>query len=696
MPNAEPLPANDPVSRAIARQLATRRAQPVPLVATSYDIAIAGGLADVVARRTFRNAEEQSIEATLTFPMPVEAALYSLEARVAGRVLKGLAKARKAARETYEDAIDRGKTTVLHEELLKGIHMLSVGHVAPGAEIEVTVRFALPLAWIGGTVRLRIPTTVGDVYGSSGLPDSDELVQGGPRLLAALTVVSDIGTPRLAAGMLADGKAQVPLDRPISIAVDNWSARELTGRAADGRHVALSIAPAPVGEQPVDAAILIDRSGSMAEICGAGHDMTKHTAVLLGLSESSDELRDGDRLDLWQFDNAAEHVGDGGAASWRDLVRTLGGPQGGTEIGRSIAAVLDRRPLRDLVLVTDGKSYAIDVQALAARATRVTVVLIGEDSLEANVGHLAALTGGQLLAAEGTGIAAAVRSALRGLRGTGAVETATAGDRIVVVRSGMRIAASWSSTVIEDAGLAHRAAAAYAASLRLSSLAGKDASTLAEAEGLVTHLTSLVLVDEEGTAQEGLPATRKVALPTPATANAVCMKLAPGLGVDARMRAAPDASHVMHALCAPPPGMASGAGRGPLPRQASFSHGRSKSDFVEKNRPREPEIQDVDPRLLEVMDHADRIDWRGEAARLGKGDISGLPAPVIAAIARAAETRPIARLARRLGLSATSLVVALLAHSASGRDRHAERVYRALIGEPRREPVERLCERLRV
>ena len=44
MPNAETLPANDPVSRAIARELANRRAHPVPLVATAYDIAITGGV----------------------------------------------------------------------------------------------------------------------------------------------------------------------------------------------------------------------------------------------------------------------------------------------------------------------------------------------------------------------------------------------------------------------------------------------------------------------------------------------------------------------------------------------------------------------------------------------------------------------------------------------------------------------------
>ena len=60
---------------------------------------------------------------------------------------------------------------------------------------------------------------------------------------------------------------------------------------------------------------------------------------------------------------------------------------------------------------------------------------------------------------------------------------------------------------------------AYAANLALPSLSEATARKLAVGESLVTHLTSLVLVDEEGPLQEGLPVTRKVNLPTPRTAS---------------------------------------------------------------------------------------------------------------------------------------------------------------------------------
>ena len=67
--------ATDPLSRAIAISPLMLGRRPVPLVAATFDIAIAGGLADVIVARTFRNDEPNSIEATLTFPLPVQAVL---------------------------------------------------------------------------------------------------------------------------------------------------------------------------------------------------------------------------------------------------------------------------------------------------------------------------------------------------------------------------------------------------------------------------------------------------------------------------------------------------------------------------------------------------------------------------------------------------------------------------------------------
>jgi Vault protein inter-alpha-trypsin domain len=111
----------DPLHAIMAGGFVSGTKHPIPLVTTRFDVNLNHGLAIVSATRTFRNAEESSIEATITFPMPVHAVLFNLETRIEGRVLKARAQRKSQARDTYEDAIERGKTTVLHEEVLRSI-----------------------------------------------------------------------------------------------------------------------------------------------------------------------------------------------------------------------------------------------------------------------------------------------------------------------------------------------------------------------------------------------------------------------------------------------------------------------------------------------------------------------------------------------------------------------------------------------
>lgn len=693
------LNADDLVSQLIDRSTRTRGRFPVPLIATTYDITLAGGLACITARRTFRNQEAQSIEAALTFPVPVHAVLYALEARIGERTVTAVAKERTAARESYEDAVDRGKTAVLHEELLKGIHMLSVAHVAPGTEIEVTARFAQPLAWIGKRALLRIPTTVGHVYGASGLPDSDDLVLGGPVTAADVKVSCGAGVTALVGGVPVGAGLRLALDRPISIEARGWTARDIRGRTAAGAPFALDIAPAPRGDASLDVALLVDRSGSMDTKCAIGAQVTKHTAVLLGLGEAAAHtFRDTDRINLWQFDDHAEDLGTANGAHVKALIRMLAPPRGGTEMGRAIDTLLAQRSVLDVVLVTDGMSHALDVQKLAALGVRFSVVLIGEDSLEANVGHLAGLTGGEIVVADGPDVASALVSVLDALRLTvhGKGEPADSACLVQARRGGMVIAArteDGDAAIDAEAPDIARAAGAYAASLRLARLPTAEAAALAVAEGLVTHLTSLILVDEEGGAQAELPAMRKVALPTPAT-----YVRPPALQLSR-----------FAASCG-----ATGGGV-----RQSFSYGRSKSVVTERRcvaRSAASYADDDDlqaarsspsrsssaspamagetsqaPRLTQLPR---RIDWRNEGQRLVEGNLIGLPNDVADAIDAAALIGVVKRAAKRLGVSARVFVIGLLARAVSGSDRHAERVYRAILARAKTRDIAHAAERL--
>ena len=510
----------DPLHALVAGGFVSGTKRPIPLVATRFNVDLNHGLATVSATRIFKNAEETSIEATITFPVPVHAVLFSLTARIAGRVLKARAQRKSQARDDYEDAIERGKTAVLHEEVLRGVHMLSIGHLPPGAEVEVSATWTMTLTNLNGRGYMRIPLTVGDIYGRSGLPDSDDLTYGGPVQTAELTVQCRDGQVILLGGRLDNGRAQVPLNAPIDLEVNGWTTGDLRGRAADGREVVLRVEPTSVGDADVDVAVLIDHSGSMGEICSADNrNLTKHQAVLAGLLTIAARIKQSDVIDLWEFDNAHRHVGSArGGNSLQSLMGRLSGPAGGTEIGAALAGVTAQSRGRDVLLVTDGKSHALDVQALARTGRRFSVVLVGEDSLEANVGHLAALTGGEIFVSTGADLAEVLNAALLSLRTKHQAFSPITGkpQDVSACRAGMTLTAKWQEAEgLMEETVERRAVAALVASLALPAFDTESAARFAETEGLVTHLTSLVLVDESGTVQQGIPATRKVALPAP-------------------------------------------------------------------------------------------------------------------------------------------------------------------------------------
>lgn len=519
----------DPLGVFMAGAFASRGAVPVPLVATHFDVALEGGLAVVTTTRRFRNIETGPIEAIVTFPMPVHAALYALEARIDGRLLHATAQRREQARETYEDAITDGKAAVLHEELLRGIHMLSVGNLRAGGEIEVTCRWATALSLVGGEGRLRIPLTAGDVYGCSGLSDSDELIHGSEvRQQATITLHHAGGTARIEGTTLREGRGQVPMNRPIDIVASAWTPRPLTARAADGRSVTLMLSPAPVGEARAAVALLVDRSGSMEEPFDANRVQSKHEVAATIARTIAAGLDERDRFDLWQFNATAKCVGQLDSvtpAAAATLFAGLLAPVGGTEIGRAIETVAGGSIASDILLITDGKSWRFDVQRFAMLGKRISVLLIGEDSLEAGVGHLAAMTGGELFIASSGNLTAVAAAMLRAIRMPHVVPASQSSkpEAISVARGGTLAEAHWrTDTDMRD----NDPVRAYAASLALSAMGEKAAAALAEAEGLVTHLTSLVLVDDVGEAQQDLPTLRKVALETPRGARLMPMSSA--------------------------------------------------------------------------------------------------------------------------------------------------------------------------
>lgn len=648
----------DPIAAFVARRT-QREERPELLVALEIDVTVRGGLALVEVKRTYRNSEDKPIEALLTLPVPVQAAFFGLTAKVGDRNLTGIAQKREKARETYEDAVDAGKTAVLHEEVLRGVHSLSVANLAAKAEVEVTIRWAEVLRCTGNHGRLRIPMTVGDVYGSSGLLEVDELTHGGKSLSVQLRVRHDAGSIKLGDGSVepaADGwlSTDVPSNSPIDLQVNDWKPGVLHGRGRRGRLVSMRIEPAGTGDENLDVAVLVDRSWSMSERCSTqrGTGETVHECArraLLGLPE---QLRPADRVALWQFDNRCEPVGSGMPVppdALATLLDDLDPPRGGTEIGKAIESVIRANSAPDLLLITDGLSHALDVQGLARKGHRVVVMLVGEQSLEANVGHLAALTGGDVHFSYGEDIGTALRACVQGLRLKGErprFKGRTAPKSLRALRANAVVEASWNAD--DDPGeldMFSGAVAAYAASLALGSMNESAAMQLAASEGLVTHLTSLVLVDEDGVRSGELPTTRKMELPTPATA-----------GIKARMAHRSDADLASRPL----PSM-------PAQRVRAL---HDEAMYSADAAPREP---------LSIEDVARSINWRQHGDTLATGDLDGIDPEVAHFIHEHTQSPGLREATRLVRVEPLVLVILCLAGLSARASEDAELVRRRLL-----------------
>ena len=651
---------------------------PVPLIALRIDVKIEQGVAIIMMIRRFRNIESLPIEAVATFPVPFDSVLTGMSALVDGRRLNAEASPRIKARQTYENALDRGKLAVLHEEVLRGIHVISVAQLAPGKEVEISAELIMPLAIVAGIPALRIPVSVGQIYGVSPLLPADDVVVEEGRLFDAEFVLrADSGTPALADGTPLTAKIlQLPLDRAIEVRIPGAVFGSLDGIAADGRQICLSLAALPGGDDLIDAAVLFDRSGSTgASVEGAG---SLFEAMRHGLTRALGGLRDHDRIALWQFDDQVTLLGTSQGPDAADLALQLSGPGGGTELGKAVGDAI-ATGARDILVITDGKTWASDVQNIAREGVRISAVLAGEDSLDAMMGHLVAMTGGQLFTAAGADVAPAIISALAAMRiasgGTRFRANNSSPDGITIRRGGVAINAIWRNQpadlkqngVQSDASVPD-SIGRYAAALSLPAMDEAAATQCAIAHGLCTHLTSLILVDEAGDNVQGVPAMRKVPLmvsdsPQPASFLHASRRLA-----QTSARGANDYQPISGHL-----------------RAAQFSVGTEQPAQSQSGDDRNIKPAGVDAPnsrsapVTAIAALAASIDWTKLGPALSRGNLSGLRWWQWLRLRLYARSRLVRAQADRLGKNNIVVAVAMLAQHSAATDKTADRIARSLM-----------------
>ena len=648
--------------------------KPMPLASTDIDIEITSGLAVIVTTRTFSNAEDVPIEAILTMPVGFNAVVVGLSAKIDGRKLRAIAKPKEVARDDYEAAIDEGKMAILHEEALRGIHVLSVGQLAPGKEVEVELRMVMPLAQSEGGPFLRLPMTAGQLYGSSPLQPADDLVADAlVRHEASVTIRTDAGVPNLIGygPVTRDGSVKIRLDRAIEIVVQGGRFGTVTGVSADGHQVRIDLRQQSASERSLKVAILVDRSGSTSSTVGSGSE-TVLSAMRDGLADVLSGLTDDDHVALWQFSDDCQRLGTGSGTEILQILKKLNQPGGGTRLGAAIRKVA-ASGIQDILVLTDGQTWETLPELAAELNIRISAVLVGKASLDANIGHLCALTGGELFYVPDAEVGPSVCLALNSKRSAVVQrEIEQTKGRPSTVKQGfggVEIAASWSDAMevgsMTDFGR-------FAAWMCLGQLDADDAEALALKEGLCTQATSLVLVDEAGEISSGVSETRKVPL-MQASISASIMPLArmsspKSDGVRFFMRDTSEDQSV------------------PGARISQEAIKRIEAKALAKLRQEKPktlrsflDMDDGDLPLRRAFDIgalravAEGIDWETQVNRFLSGDFSGLLAEEAAALEALAAHAGIAAVLVATSQPPKQLLLACLAKQFVTHSRAAQR-----------------------
>jgi len=437
----------------------------------------------------------------------------------------------------------------------------------------------------------------------------------------------------------------------------------------------------------------------MADSYGSNGNMSAHDAAKNGVVALASNIRSRDFIDIWEFDNSTARVGsvsEGSKAELLRLAENLSPPHGGTEIGRAIDTVLRGSKARDVLLLTDGLSEELDIEELSHSGRRISVILIGESSLEAKIGHLAALTGGDIFIATANDLEEVMVAAIEGLRRayTPLPSIKELPQSLECARNNVLIRAEWSAAPAELVSLElDQAAVAVATSLIVSCATTELASKVAASEGLVTHLTSLVLVDEASKTQEALPALRKIALSEPDEVFAACYQRATSESLeflDLSMDLGPVAERSIRysrprPMISPSRGPAS-----PAPQARRVALARVSNSMTADDR--QPgkfgkiwskltgsERRSIVSQLTDDMKLlARQIDWGHSPDDLIRGDLSDLSNDVQAYISKLAGIDAVIQFAELNGVSAEVAVLGLLARSIASEDRRANRVWKAI------------------
>lgn len=139
-------------------------------LSATIDVKFNGAIAITHYSLTVTNPAPNAIEALYHFALPREGSLMKCDVHMDGHVFSGQVMKRNEASNTHEEAVEKGRRSVLLESMNDGVYGLNVGNLDAGESLTIDMQIAslLSISGRGRAYTYRLPTTIAPRYGNTG------------------------------------------------------------------------------------------------------------------------------------------------------------------------------------------------------------------------------------------------------------------------------------------------------------------------------------------------------------------------------------------------------------------------------------------------------------------------------------------------------------------------------------------------
>ncbi|MCD6429839.1 MAG: VWA domain-containing protein [Deltaproteobacteria bacterium] len=396
----------------------------IPLQSVNVKTAFSNLFGKTTVTQTYLNSEKKAIEAIYTFPLSSRAVLLGLEVTIGTRKLRGLIVEKSSAEEQYEEAITKGDTAIMLEQLQTGMYTMNVGNILADEEISISITYAELYTWQKDSLRYILPTTIAPRYGNpekAGLephqvPEYDIMAENRFQLEITITGtlaeaefecpshnISISKSDKETTVHLATGEACMDRDFILNICQSQEKKDSiLVEHDHDGGYVALaSFVPrfsTPEQVPPKSIKIVVDCSGSMT-----GDSISQARQAI---SDILGQLRAEDFFNLITFGDYSKTLfrqqvlaNKTNITVARRSLRSIDADMGGTDIQQALETTIQipgSTLPQDILLITDGEVWESDeiINTASKSGHRFFTIGVGSSVSENFVRQLADETDG--------------------------------------------------------------------------------------------------------------------------------------------------------------------------------------------------------------------------------------------------------------------------------------------------------------